>query len=70
VAGLTQLAAITKDLVINRAMVDGDDVLTWFTLSTTVVDEPFPVVNWSHLRNGRIDRIRAVFDPRALLAAG
>jgi hypothetical protein len=46
---------------------DGPDVITWFELSTDSAG-PLPVVNWSHVEDGRITRIRVTFDPRPLLA--
>ena len=42
--------------------------MTWYEFHTTVCD-PMPTVNCSHVENGRITAIRAVFDPRPLLAA-
>jgi hypothetical protein len=39
----------------------------WFEL-TTADAGPLPIVNWSHVSGGRIDRIRVSFDPRPLLA--
>jgi hypothetical protein len=46
--------------------VDGPDVLTWFELRTATAG-PLPVVNWSHVEDGRITRILVTFDPRPLL---
>ncbi|MGK4581388.1 nuclear transport factor 2 family protein [Kitasatospora sp. HPMI-4] len=66
--GLEGLGRLTEDLVVQRMCGDGTDVLTWFDLHTTVTG-PFPVTNWSRVEDGRITRIRAAFDPRALLAA-
>lgn len=37
---------------------EGPDVLTWFDLYTRITD-PLPTVNWSHVENGRIARIRS-----------
>jgi hypothetical protein len=50
---------------ISLMAVDGSDVLTWYDLHTSTT-EPLPTVNWSHVENGLISRIRAVFDPRPL----
>ncbi|MDH6124343.1 nuclear transport factor 2 family protein [Kitasatospora sp. GP82] len=66
--GLEGLGRITTDVVVQQTFTDGSDVLTWFELHTTVVP-PFSVANWSRVENGRITRVRATFDPRALLAA-
>ena len=67
VRGLTGMAELITDIVIEKMVVDGPDVLTWFQLHTAAA-EPIPTVNWSHLDDdGRISRIRVVFDPRPLL---
>jgi hypothetical protein len=44
-----------------KQFVDGEDVLTWFDLRTTIAP-PAPVANWSHVEDGRITRIRVTFD--------
>jgi hypothetical protein len=51
--------------VIHR-WVDGPDVLTWFELRTATAG-PMAIVNWTHVEDGRITRIRVTFDPRPLL---
>jgi hypothetical protein len=48
-----------------KQFVDGEDVLTWFDLHTTIAP-PAPVANWSHVEDGRITRIRVTFDSRPL----
>jgi hypothetical protein len=45
---------------------DNQDVITWFELRTATAG-PLPVVNWSHVEDGLITRIRVTFDPRPLL---
>lgn len=69
VAGLLGMAQVLADVVVLRRWVDGDDVLTWFELHTTVAG-PTPVANWMRVRDGRIARIRVTFDPREIVAAG
>lgn len=66
IEGLRGLATIVTDIRIERMVVDGDDAMTWYELCTSVAP-PVPTVNWSHVENGRITRIRAVFDPRPLV---
>jgi SnoaL-like domain len=66
--GLTGMAQIITDIVVHKTFVAGPDVLTWFDLHTSVAP-PCPTANWSHIENGRIDRIRVTFDARALAAA-
>jgi hypothetical protein len=61
------LFAITTDVVVQIMAADGGDVITWFDLHTTVAP-PTPVANWSQVRDGKIVRVRATFDPRALVA--
>jgi hypothetical protein len=67
-AGLEHLAQITSDITIHKRFVDGEDVLTWFDLHTTIAP-PTPVANWSHVENGKITKIAVTFDPRDLVAA-
>jgi hypothetical protein len=44
---------------------DGQDVLTWFELSTSVA-EPVPVANWMRVEDGKIATIRVAFDARGI----
>ncbi len=67
-AGLQRMAAIVTDFQVQQMVVDGDDVMTWYDLHTTVCD-PMPTVNWSHVQSGKITAIHVVFDPRPLVAA-
>jgi hypothetical protein len=55
--------SVMEDIVIEKVFVAGPDVVTWFALHTAKTD-PLPTVNWSHVEEGKITRIRAVFDPR------
>ena len=63
--GIEHLAEITTDIDIVKQFVDGEDILTWFDLHTTIAP-PAPVANWSHVEDGRITRIRVTFDSRPL----
>ncbi len=67
VDSLRRFAEIIDDVVVERVFLDGDDVLTWFALHTNVAGVVGPVASWIHRDNGRIDRVRVVFDPRPLL---
>ncbi len=67
IAGLMGMLAIVTDIDVTLRVADGDDVITWFDLHTTIAP-PTPTANWSHVENGRISRIRVTFDPRAILA--
>ena len=62
-----RLAAATTDLKVRRRIADGDDVITWFEITTEDAG-PLPTANWSHVEDGRIASIRVAFDPRPLLA--
>lgn len=62
------LGNITTDVVIHKMFVDGEDVTTWFTLTTQPATLS-PVVNWSHIEGGEITKIQVAFDPRPLLEA-
>jgi ketosteroid isomerase-like protein len=68
VQGLRAMAAITTDIVVQHVFVDGPDVLTWYDLHTTLAPAA-ATANWIHADNGKITRIEAVFDARALAAA-
>ncbi|MBT2472228.1 nuclear transport factor 2 family protein [Streptomyces sp. ISL-66] len=64
---LERMSPVTTDLVVERVFVSESDVVTWFTLHTSIAP-PTPVANWIHVEDGKINRIRAVYDPRALLS--
>lgn len=66
--GLEGMSGMIDDITIEKIFVDGDDVLTWYDLRVGEVTAP--TVNWSQLENGKITRIRALFDPRPLLPPG
>jgi hypothetical protein len=63
---LAGFAQILDDITVEKMLADEDDVLTWFYLHPTG-GEPVPVVNWCHVKDGRAQRVRVVFDPRPLL---
>ena len=60
VQGLSQMKT---DIVIHKTFVDGPDVLTWYDLHTKIAP-PAPVAEWSHVDNGKVSKVRAVFDAR------
>jgi hypothetical protein len=64
--GLAGMFAMTKQVEVVKRWVDGPDVLTWFELRTATAG-PLAIVNWSHVEEGQITRIRVTFDPRPLL---
>ena len=57
-----------RDIVVERMVVDGGDVLTWFTFHTNDGTE-MPAANWCRVEDGRIHSVRVTFDPRPLLGA-
>jgi hypothetical protein len=65
VAGLQAMSQRISDINVLKRWVDGPDVITWFDLHTHE-GPPVPTVNWSHVEDGRITRIRVTFDPRPL----
>lgn len=66
IQGLEGMAkSVMEDIVVEKMFVDGPDVVTWFALHTPDAD-PLPTANWSHVEDGRITRIRAIFDPRPI----
>lgn len=64
--GLSGMFSMTRQVKVIKRWTDGPDVLTWFELSTAAAG-PLPVVNWSHVEDGLITRIRVTFDPRPIL---
>ena len=66
VAGLEGMAKMMTGLEITRMVADGPDVMTWYDLLTAEAP-PAPTVNWMHVADGKIQQIRATFDPRAIL---
>jgi limonene-1,2-epoxide hydrolase len=67
IAGLRGMAEkVMTDIDIAVMAVEGADVLTWFDLHSAIAD-PIPTVNWSHVEDGLITRIRVTFDPRPLM---
>jgi hypothetical protein len=68
VEGIARLSEIVEDVVVEKMVIDGPDVMTWFELRTSVA-EPRPVVNWSTVESSRIKRVRVAFDPRGLAPA-
>jgi len=69
VAGLQGMAKMMTGLDITRTVISGPDVMTWYDLLTEQAP-PTPTVNWMHVENGLIRRIRATFDPRGILGSG
>ncbi|WP_055586672.1 nuclear transport factor 2 family protein [Peterkaempfera griseoplana] len=65
VQGIRGMSQIVTDVVVERIVADGADVITWFQLHTSLAD-PVPVANWSRVENGLITRIRVAFDARSL----
>jgi SnoaL-like domain len=64
--GLAGMFAMTKQVTVIKRWAEEEDVITWFELHTATAG-PLPVVNWSHVEDGLITRIRVTFDPRPLL---
>ncbi|MGH3432792.1 MAG: nuclear transport factor 2 family protein, partial [Thermocrispum sp.] len=52
-AGLERMSEIVTDIEVIKRFVDGEDVLTWFKLHTSVAP-PLPTANWSRVRDGKI----------------
>ena len=66
-SGLAGMFAMTRQVEVIHRWVDGADVLTWFELRTATAAGPMAIVNWSHVEDGHITRIRVTFDPRPML---
>lgn len=69
VAGLQGMSQMLTDIDVVKVWVDGPDVLTWFDLHTDKAS-PTPTVDWMHVEDGKITRIRVTFDPREIVGAG
>jgi ketosteroid isomerase-like protein len=68
IAGLQRMAATLDHIDVLVRLSDGNDVITWFDLHSTIAP-PTPTVNWTHVEDGKITAIRVTFDPRATLDA-
>jgi ketosteroid isomerase-like protein len=68
VRGIEGMSRITTGIDIRKVFVAGNDVLTWFELSTSVA-EPVPVANWMHVEDGKITSIEVAFDARGIASA-
>jgi hypothetical protein len=65
--GVEGLSEQLEGLEVLAMAADGEDVVTWFELRFRGVADPVPVANWSRVRDGLVQRVRATFDPRPLL---
>lgn len=65
--GLQGLAGIMTDIVIQHMWIDESDIMTWYELHTKETSKPLPVANWCHVENGKITKIRVIFNPRPLV---
>jgi limonene-1,2-epoxide hydrolase len=63
--GIRGLSQIISEIVIRKTFVDGQDVLTWYEMRTTVAS-PVAVANWLHVEEGKITSLRVAFDAREL----
>lgn len=66
VASLSGFAELLDGISVEKMLADDHDVLTWFYLHPKD-GEPLPVVNWCHIEDDRVQRVRVTFDPRPLL---
>lgn len=67
VAQLAGFAQRLDDITVDKMLSDDRDVLTWFNLHPKGGGGPVPVVNWCHVEDDRVQRVRVTFDPRPLL---
>ena len=63
IKGIQGLSQVISDIVIQKIFVDGQDVLTWYDMHTTVAS-PVAVANWLHVEEGKITALRVAFDAR------
>lgn len=65
IARMKKLSERVTGIAVLKVADDGNDVMTWFDLYLD--GAPTPTVNWQHIEDGKIARIRVTFDPRAIL---
>ena len=63
--GIQGLSRVISEIVIRKVFVDGQDVLTWYDMHTTVAS-PVAVANWLQVEEGKITALRVAFDAREL----
>jgi len=63
-AALRKLHPIVERVEMRKMFVDGDDVALLYDMVTNTPAGTAFIVEWHHVTNGKIDRIRVVFDPR------
>jgi limonene-1,2-epoxide hydrolase len=63
IKGIQGLSQVISDIVIQKIFVDGQDVLTWYDMHTTVAS-PVAMANWLHVEEGKITALRVAFDAR------
>jgi ketosteroid isomerase-like protein len=64
--GLRGVRGMVDKIAVTKIWTDGPDAITWFEFRRAGTD-PVSTVNWSHVEDGRITRIRVTFDPRPLI---
>lgn len=67
VKGIKGMYEIMKDIRIIKILADETDVITWYDLHTKD-GKVLATANWTHIKNGKITKIHAAFDPRSLLS--
>ena len=65
IKGIQGLSQVISEIVIQKIFVDGQDVLTWYEMHTTVAS-PVAVANWLRVEEGKITSVRVAFDAREL----
>ena len=66
VEGIRHMADIMSGIDTTKMWVDGDDVITWY-VGNYKGGQTVNTVNWMHIADGKIETIRATFDPRPIL---
>jgi len=65
---LQKLHHIVERVDMHKMFVDGDDVCLLYDLVTKTPAGTAFIAEWHHVTNGKIDRIRVVFDARPFAA--
>jgi len=67
-ASLQRLHHIVERVDMHHMFVDGDDCCLLYDLVTKTPAGTAFIAEWHHVKDGKIDRVRVVFDPRPFAA--
>ncbi len=68
IAAVTQLAGLVRDLELRKVFAEGDDACIIYDLVPNAQVPSVTMVELIHVRDGRIDSVRVIFDTGAFSA--